>query len=347
MLTFASLPGIDVQSKGAIAEEVRSRRADRARIRAATNEFLLSERGIADFLTIADRAIPPKPDVLTLCLGRQIPTVCIEHLSLEFLAKWLNPAFPSIAEVIAFTGDTWVPRGHKNSVTTVPVMTGVNENRVVTRNLTVVLKDDRKCLTESKPLSHIPVRFAREEWGVEFDGMLPGFHAQLRTLAGSKSNCYDISELLSRCARNSSLPPSYVFREEKGMAVRRTMWEKDDRQYLRPPASWYYLPYLCLFLTGQRALVATVLEDDDDSIQQLFADAIDLIQKAVGIAPLFLWTPHKSERLTRSTGGPVDFTEVHPAVLKPGWRSQISLPADDCVFHQAADHISHQLLHIQ
>ena len=345
MVTQLSVP---VQSVSSIKEEVARRKADQIRIRAATNAFLADVRGIPDFLDLADAALPPQSDALTLYMGRQIPTACIEHIAMDFLAEWMSVAQPSVAQVVAFTSDNWAPGGHKQSVTSPQLVTRVCENRVHLRAMSVVPKSFR--IMSSRPvLASIPAQCKWAMWGFDsFDGMLPAFHSLLRSKAGlNGSGKHDASGFWSECVRRSRKPPPTVFCEVDGCAVSRPAEFIGQEIFVRPPASWFYLAYLCLFLTGERALVATAIEDDDESIQQLFVRSIALIEERTGVAPLILETPHHSPRLIRSTGDPivhpVDFTEIHPAVFQPGWRDHITLPPQDVSFYEAAEMILHQL----
>ncbi|TSC79964.1 MAG: hypothetical protein G01um101425_441 [Candidatus Peregrinibacteria bacterium Gr01-1014_25] len=342
MLNSLSLASL--QQPRWLAQEVDRRRSNSGRIRKAINDFAIHHRGVDDFAGRADRWMPSANGALTLCLARQIATVSLEHLCMELLERWLKPSLPVKAQIVEFRNDCFANNAYKQSLTSLPVLTHLRKDKASFRCVKVVPKDERSRLTSKSLLSSINARLTKQEWGVDFQGDLPGFHRALRRAAGLQNGSdFDISDFWSSCAREASRPPSSVFVDVGGKVERRATAPLHGNGYVRPPASWYYLLYLCLFVTGDRALVATTIEEDDESIRTLFLENIALIEEATGFAPLIVWLPHYSRRLNRVTGAPLDFTEIHPAVFQTGWDGRVTMPRDNATCYEAADHLLHEM----
>jgi hypothetical protein len=340
---FNSHQAAESQFAFALAEDVAHRRSRQEEIRKHIDALVLRERGIQNFSARADAWMPPR-DELTLCFCRQVATVSLENLTVELLAEWLNPMLPCRAQTVEFQHDCWAANAYKQSLTALQVLTHLKGSMVSLRSVPVVPKEYRGTLTQIPPLSAIPATLKKEGWGFEFTGQLPAFHRQLRRTAGCVDGAdHDLSGFWSECLQASVLPPSSVFLAKNGRSWRRSSIPMEFDGYARPPASWYYFLYMCLYCTGHRALVATTIEEDDENIRQLFVENIAYIEQHVGVAPLILWLPHESKRLQRPLGQPVNFTEIHPGVFRPGWRDQITRPPETNTLYDAADHLIHGL----
>lgn len=327
-----------------LSGEIDKRRAQRDQISFALDAFALRHRGIENFSKMVDQWMPSTGNAFTLFLARQIASVSLEHLCIELLARWLLPIIPVRAQTVEFTKDTWANSPHKQGLTSLPVLIRLRAEVAEVRTVKVVPKSERRRLSISPVLSSISAEMKKPEWGMDFQGSLPDLHRALRVSAGiSNGNDYDISDFWPECLRATSLPPPTVFLEIDGKAERRNSVPPDFQGHARPPASWFYLLYLSMFVTGDRVLVATTIEEDDESIRTFFSQSIERIEKEVGIAPLIVWLPHHSATLRRQSGEPLDFTEINPAVFQTGWADRVSMPEIDMSCYDAADHLIHQI----
>lgn len=331
-----------VQRPSALLREVHERRARRTEIHRAINRCAERHRGIRDFADRADRWMPPGEE-LTLFLARQLATVSLENVGAERLTEWMALQMPVCVQTVEFVHDTWAANAHKRSLIALPVITHVRDDGLTSiRSVRVVERAERLRLSRTPLLSSINAALRREQWGVAFEGRLPDLHRTLRRAAGlTNGTDYDISDFWHQCVRATTKPPEWVFVATNGTAERKPYLPTFFDGYVRPPASWYYLLYLCLFLTGDRALLATTIEEDDESIRTLFTESIALLEREIGVTPLIVWMPHTSRRLRRPTGAPLDFTEIHPGVFRPGWWDRLPLPACDRTCYQAMDQIVH------
>lgn len=341
ILEFNSRTDSAMQTPAWVGEEVRKRRAMGGHLRAALDDFILRRRGIDSFSRIVDAWLPPA-DELILYFSRQIATVSLENMAVERLAAWLSRQTPARAETVEMKNDCWAANGYKKSLTALPLITDACDGRLHVRAVKTIPTEMRRHINMRPVLSSIPAKIDLKKWGIAYQGMLPGLHRTLRQAAGCRDAAYDTTSLWTECLRATTQPPESVYVESGGHAARRA-WTRDVLGRCRPPASWYYLLYLCFFVTGDRALVASTIEEDDEEIRTLFTQNIALIERETGVAPLILWTPHYSSRLLRTTREPLDFNEIHPGVFKGGWTERLTLPAHDATCHEAADDYLHQL----
>ena len=340
-LMFDSHAVAHTQQPASIAHDVALRLAERDQIRQRLDAFMLRERGIPAFSTIVDRWMPPLSNSLALCLARQIPTASIEHLTVDGTARWLSSHIASHAAVMGFRRDCWVSNSYKQSLTVLPVIQKVSGNVVHVRNTKVVTPAFRPNLQHLPVLSSIPAKFARPEWGLEIRGTLADLHHALRTRArGVEDTTPDFSFLWQECLHRSTKPPAYAFVDLGGYARKVQRWDMYASSYIRPPASWYYLLYLGMFLTGERALIATTIEEDDESIRMLFVESIAVLKEATGVEPLILWTPHASPTMVTTTSQPLTYNEFHPTVLEDGWTNHVSLPDSHVSCYEASARIA-------
>jgi hypothetical protein len=180
---------------------------------------------------------------------------------------------------------------------------------------------------------------------ISYDGNLPGLHVALRNAIGlTRGHEYDITAMLRECLETASIkPPSYYAYVNDLLTKFRGPVRKHDNA--RPDASWYYLLYLALFMTGDRALVATTLEEDDPKIQKYFEANVRRLREATGFCPLILWMPPSSTQLScTETGERLRFTEIQPAVFRSNWRKQIEPPDPQSTFFEAADGLLHRFI---
>ncbi len=327
-----------------LRNEVATRKRKAVDTCAALDRFATDYRGVPDFCRRTDEWMPAYGNGTTFFLARQVASVSLEHLCAEFLAQGMGTDMDVRAEVVEFTGDCWAANSHKNSLVNLPVMTSLKDGKARVRTVRVLPQAQRRRLAMNPLLSSLQAQLKREQWGLDFTGPLPEFHKLLRQKAGSSNGCgYDVSTLWSDCLSDSMLPPESAFVEVEGCAQRRSMPCLDKGGYVRPPASWYYLLYLSLFLTGDRVLLATTLEEDNVSIQTLFEESIALIERQTGVKPLIVWLPHHSEEIVRDSGKPLDFTEINPAVFADDWRTLVSVPSDAPNMYATALSVMHQL----
>ena len=324
-----------------LAKEVERRRSQRDRICQAVNDLVRRQRGVDDFTGRSDQWMPPE-EVLHLVLARQIATVSLENLSAHLLGSWINKQFPARTETVTFVRDTWAANAYKQSLTTIPMLTCIRDGLASLRSIKVIPKTERTTVSAAQLLNGIPARLQRSKWGIDFQGTLPDLHKLLRCRANMDGNdAFDISDFWMSCAQASSQPPPLIYAERGGRAVPMTLNGRAIDGYWRPPASWYYLLYLCLFVTGDRALIATTIEEDDESIRNLFLRNIALIEECTGFPPLIVWLPHYSQHLKRPGGAPLNFTEVNPAVFQQGWQEELTMPDPHISCYDAMDHLIH------
>ncbi|PIR52419.1 hypothetical protein COU77_00470 [Candidatus Peregrinibacteria bacterium CG10_big_fil_rev_8_21_14_0_10_49_16] len=335
------------QTIAALSKDVERRRRHQVTLRARIDAFVEKQRGVRNFSALVDEVFPPKKNELTLALARQLATANVENSAAELLAQWMTCAeLPTQLETIVFSKDVWAPNSYKKSLTALPILDHLRSKlgSYPTRSQRVVSKRDRAHVNTGSVLGEIPAELRCSQWGLNFEGNLKELHLYLRRKAGLTSgDQYDFSLLWETCARTTSMPPQTAFVQNGHRSVRTHLWLQQDARYVRTGAEWYYLPYLSMFCSGERALLATTIEEDDENIRQYFLENMELLQREIGVEPLIIWEPHYSEHCTRMDGSPLNFTEFNPHLFQTRWQDAIQQPHAALSCYEAMNQLLHSL----
>lgn len=252
--------------------------------------FFRKNTGIQSFWDVVSDYFPATLTV-GLCLARQIPTINIEHAAFSLFAEWL--AMRDIkckAMSLSVTRDAYHWKNeYKHSLAKIPLLFQ-NEGWHI-QNRDILSKAVHRNI-DGKILE-----FLQTIEGVS----LPAYHYRLREgFFGSIDVTMNLSEffikVLSLCSlADCPRKPETVFREIYGREIEvpfnLKLFERGET--LRPPASWHYVPYLMLFVSGERVLISTV--DDDEEVTQWFDSAIKVIERVCDFGPLIIASPAQVE----------------------------------------------------
>lgn len=269
-----------------LKQEITSRQAKKLEIRQKVEEHFYRHYGIPRFFSKVDEMFEAQKK-FQVCLARQVPNSNVECLAQVLFAQWLN-AEPV---VIGFTADAFCGENDlKTSYCKVPFLKRTRKGVLHVQNQNVVSKEDRNNL-DGRTLKEI---------NTVDNVSLPQYHLSLRDKAlGDQNKVADISELFRYCAVNALLngyrKPPHVYTDGGGREMKKPITlVGDEEDVLRPPADWYYLFYLALFLDGDRALLSTV--GDSPTVQRWFSEAIEELRNVTGgFTPLIINTPDNVE----------------------------------------------------
>lgn len=278
-----------------LANESMERRENRDMIRQRINQFCKSEYAVDDFFSIAEKHLYRHIDknCLGIGLARQIPCGNIEHVAVHVLTKFLNDCGVLASTVpLAFSRDSFASvNDYKMSLTKIPYLYKGRSGKFVIKHENIVATDDRENL-DGKILDQIRVLDG---------GVLTEFHYNVRKkIFGTSDHVVDVGGFLKDIAHQSVLGggrnvPQYLY-VRSGVKNRKVSTSEADflnGQDPRPPADWYYLPYLMLFVDGSCALASTV--DEDPRVLEWFSSNVSKIKEICGFAPLIIDTPLKIE----------------------------------------------------
>lgn len=277
-----------------LKSEISKRQTQQQQIRTDLNTYFREMYGIENYFTLFAKHYPiAGSHALSICLARQLPCVNIEHLAIKALCNWLNQhevpvqyvSLPLTRDSIATSND------YKMSLVKPVTLLRAQNGRLITRHGKVVHRSQRSNLN-MKILDSIKT---------ESDQSLMAFHEQKRLDLGASSDyIIDQSAFLQELAEQCLRAGAPI--QPKSLYVRQGDYEKRvDRQDLdldsgldyRPPAAWYYLPYLALFLDGTMALASTV--DKDPEVLNWFQENSSLLEEICGFKPLLINTPLEVE----------------------------------------------------
>lgn len=341
----------ETQTASSVREHTQRLRAEKGETCQRLDAFVEREFGIPKFTRRVNAWMPPSSE-LRLCMARQIPTWSIEGLSLHPFADWIrSQEVTCSATPIAFTRDCYGQHGYKRALITLrEIHWKKNWLNIQGRKML----EDHSGITERRPiLRHLTVK-PGDYWGYTVlpGTTLPQFHYGFRSkclpLHEARVN-FDVSDLFEEFLRTSlqvsDVPrrPVDIFMEEDGCdrPVTVTSAFRLNGASVRPTASWYYFLYLAMFVTGERALVASL--DDDEDVHAMFA-ILEEVREACGIAPFIIWIPYDHQYGEGKHEQRILHNEVNPRLLQSNWRSTIALPQTDRPF-VAMQEIESQLVH--
>ncbi len=266
----------------------------------------------------------------TICLARQVIACSTEQLAFSVIGRKLLESFGWDWRIMPFVSDCYGRHKYKESLIKIPELQFDAQGKFAgTKGVQVIASKERRQQIFGGPsplLRTIPTD-AGTFWGKEYEAMyLPEFHAALwqRVKGGPPTSSPDAgtlhNALLKACMdAPTGEKPAYFFREIGGHAVKcdASEWSslsEADRSKTRPPAQWYYFFYLSLFLTGRRALFASL--DDDKDVHAMFQVMTD-IERVTGRMPQIAAIPYKHSIEDRT----LYFNEVNPTLFSSGGAS--------------------------
>ena len=303
-----------------LRREIERRRKDSQRLGRAVVDFCYREYGLRHFASRVAVTMG-ESETFQVCLARQIPTANIEHLAAHALARWLTDAMgmPARAVALGLRRDIFtLANPYKRSLVCIPWL-GRGRRGPAVRIDSIFPWLER---LEGIILGRIVTREGQT---------LPAYHRTMRDRAFGDA---DVSVDLSAFHRDNLQHCAQLGKRE--LLPRRVFLRKDEREEeqpvdpkrpaapfpggVRPPAEWYYLFYLMLFLDGRRALLSTV--GDDEEVTGWFRDSIARIEAATGERPLIISTPAEaSTEWIRSS-----LLECPDPELLDGWEKRLRPP---------------------
>ena len=278
-----------------LRQEVESRTEKKPEINSRMDEICWNEFGISDFSQKVENLLPAG-DLIHFCLSRQVPNINVEHLGMELLIRWLyKNGIPAVLSPLSFVEDVYSARNpYKASLVKVPIYKIARNGCPCCQNLSLVANFPGSGM-EGMAISKISAK----------DGSsIPEFHSEWRRLVlGDSGIAADISNFFRQCLlecleNDGKIKPKFIFQrgedgKEEKIALNRFRLN-GNRGNVRPPADWYYLIYLMLFLDGSRALLSTV--GDDAKVDSWFQESIRGIKDNVSLEPLIVDIPCEVEQ---------------------------------------------------
>jgi len=354
-----------------LRQEIEQRREQRDGIRRKINCYCQAQFGIPDLYEIVDRFFGPQQEALRVCIARQVPSISIETVAFELLCQWLTLCdFPVTPHVLGLKRDSFVQSRYKQALANMQVvfqgkyaaartqwpvtettrlrdLSGRIFHYIRTASVADLLSFfDRTAIVGKKPREMMRDELQRHLNGHDQKHRsLSLFHKALRNMVFGRdgASILDASETFEEFLRSSlaAYPngnyPSYFFHDDNGhdaIFYLNGGGVPDDihKKSLRPPAEWYYLFYMMMFLDGTAALVRTVGHDNDECCEW-FTKAAQNIKSVCGFEPLFIDVPDQVE----VNGYQSNLFEVGFRLLIPwnaeqgknstGWHSRISMPS--------------------
>lgn len=322
-----------------LKDEITRRKAKGSEIRSKIDFYCEARYGISGFSATV-REIFTNQNSFGLCIGRQIPTASIELLALEPFVLWLTKrGVVSEAMPLAFLNDSLggsTESALKRSYYRLPVLRR-GRNGLYCQNQNLISRTKRGDLT------NLILRCLQTEEGHS----LVRYHYELYGKAlGEERFIIDISpyflKLLEASIKQGNGRPECVYVRQGDYERRIPIYELDGQPLNRPPAEWYYLFHLLMYVDGQRALLFGV--GDDDKFVKMFQGSIDKVREITGFEPIVIYIPdhiqtnhYTSEHLTENPAWVLDDRE---------WLSKISMPDSDCAFFDAYAHFERQLIEL-
>lgn len=306
-----------------LEQEISSRLKDREGIRERVQKYAFSKFGIVDLYAIIHEALG-EPEGFEVCLARQIPAANVEHAAVGVFSAWLtrHMDYKVTGRFLSFSRDTYFPNPYKRSLVRLPQ-----------------LKRGRKgpflhYEKVASPCQGQILSLISTQEGV----LLPGFHETLRSVAFSREKVSDLSGFLQNLAKSTSKNgPSCVYLRNGDKEKKSFSFDlKDD---VRPPAEWYYLPYLLLFMDGRRGLLTII--GNQSGVNKLIVNSVNEIKREIGIEPLLIPVLGQIPWLFEPRGEYI-FPE---AIKKRDWESDIKISSSSNLYKVYED-IEYQILRL-
>lgn len=261
-----------------VKNEIEQRRKNAKKIRSKINEFCNEKYGIENFFAIADKHLGCE-DNFQICLARQIPTPNIEHIALYLASReWgMKPLFLSL---IRDSYPQNEKNGYKKSLVNSPMIFRGRNGKIVAQNIK---------FSKEKALQNAILSEIKNVNGIS----LPEMHWSLMKQAIThdlpvKKDMSDFfSEVLS-CAKKNLPRKIFVKNGKHEQKIDFCNYKLDEA---RPPADWYYIFHLLLFLEGRYGLASTV--DENQEVINWFRINNQKIKDICGFYPLILDIPLK------------------------------------------------------
>jgi hypothetical protein len=307
---------------------VADRRAQERSLQQKRDGLMARERGIEIYSAKVDAWLSRRlGGKLIVYLGRQLSSASVEAAGAEQLAAWVSKAVPAELEVVAFTEDGTFPTNeYKQGLINLPVVRRTRGTTAEVRAVKLVPKSQRRTLSRRPTLASLRTRMRLPGSRSFVEGLLPAVHRTLRAAAGLRAaDTRDLGDLLRALVGCRSTYPG-------------------NSHPWPPPAKWFYLAYLGMFVGGHRVPVSTPVDEDPPKVQRLFEEATRLLLAAVGYRPLILTIPGRSEHWRTADGRPLRYTAVHPALFLGDWRSRLTMPERTLSCYEAAGRLMDQLV---
>lgn len=310
-----------------LEREIALRVKDREVIRDRVRSYVFRKFGIEDLFALANETLG-EVNGFEVCLSRQITTANTEHAAVSAFSNWLtsNMNVEVAGRFLSFTRDAYMPNPYKRSLVRLPQLKRGRKGPFLNYQ-----KIANPC--EGEILSLI---------STQKNLSLPSFHENLREGIIAKEKVSDLSDFFQNLAKSAKKngPPSVYLRrggkEEKSFRF-------DVRDDLRPPAEWYYLPYLLLFMDGSRGLLCTI--NQKSGVYKHFTNSLSEIKKEIGFLPLLIPVPKEIIWEVNGHFEPRGENIFSEAIFKSGWQSEINIPSS-LNLHEAFESIEHQILHL-
>jgi hypothetical protein len=319
-----------------LKKEIAFRKDNRDIIHARLRDFCQKAYGIADFPRLARNLFGDSP-ILTVCLSRQIPTANVEHVALRIFAQWLSQNGLECDDIpISFLKDSFTGSNkYKKSLVNVPFIARSRKGTIFCHCENILSAQEKKML-DGRIFESL---MARDDVPVS------EFHYRLReAVFGGSVKRLDVSDFFLSCLRESLQNrrgcPVHVWVDCDGRERKVSTNMLNGHQVSRPPAEWYYLLYLMLYLDGDRAMVSTV--DDNPVVSRWFSNALEKIKSVTGFAPLLVDIPCQVE----ADGFRSDLNHVNKRLLEGGWMDNVSLPPGDLPTFLAFESLEKQVIRI-
>lgn len=272
-----------------IKDAIQLRQESKEMIREKINEYCFKMYGIENLFSIID-TIFPKNEGLDICLARQIPTPNIEHLSLKLSVRYLSQSQGIQAQPLfmSFHRDAYpnVQNSYKKSLVNIPILFRSKKGTLITQGQKISKGDIQGMI-----LSEIDSIFNKKLPEYHWELMEKAFYEDAKLLHKTDVTIF-FQSVLNACTKN--LPEKMYLRKgvkeelvETKELIRQGLNIKDLD--LRPPATWYYFFYLCLFLDGHKALASTL--DEDPNVLAWFDTNNVQMEQICGFQPFILDTP--------------------------------------------------------
>lgn len=315
-----------------LRREIKNRTENREKIRARIDEYCERYYGIKDFSSIAEELFGEQQG-FGVCLSRQIPTVSIQHLAKHLFARWLTENGVSAVPIaLGFKADSFFFASDlKRSYCDIPYYEVFSATKRVVERCQVrkIIKGKERIELDGRILGNITT--------VVEGKTLVSFHQDLRgQVLGEDRLEIDLSDFFQECLKKcldseSKEKPDYVF-VENGNSKEKTVATENlnGHKILRPPAEWYYVLYLLLFLDGSRALLSA--DKHSKKSEALYEKAINAIEKAIGFSPLIISIP---KEIKLGSGYKSNLLEVPKEIVansysdelpKRNWKDEFVLP---------------------
>ena len=298
------------------------------KIRNSINDYCSEKYGIENFFSIVDEFLP-ESDKTQVCLARQVPTANIEHIALKLAADYLNLE----ALFLSFSRDSY-PQSlneYKKSLVKPIYLFKSRQGRITPQGSKLASGNVQGLiLSEIKTSKGSRIVDFHQEL-IESVFYKPG------TSPRQEEMSVFFSKILTSCSKNL---PEKVFVKNGEREILTDIRDVDDLSLVRPPASWYYLFYLFIFVDGKRVL-ADSYSCDDGKIKSCFIDNIELIKKISGFEPLIFEVPNFIE----VDGYRSNLTEIPKKSLEGnGFLNKINKPEQDKSFKLTMEHFAQELI---